>query len=101
MACARDKSPLPARIANAPELLPGLELFYSAFLDLTTCREQGYGMEGPISWLKIDDYASRCGYEGEQREDLFFFVMRMDAAYAEHRAKKASKAATPEPKRKR
>lgn len=87
-ACVRDRTPLPARIANAPELFLGNELYYAAFLDLTSCRTQGYGTEGPISWLTIDEYADRRGIEGEQREDLFHHVSFMDAAYLEFKAKK-------------
>lgn len=77
-ACIRDRMPLPERIANAPALFLGLELYYGAFADLNTCRA-----EGPISWLTIDEYAQRRGLCGEQKEDLFFFVREMDNAYLE------------------
>lgn len=59
-----------------------------AFLDLTTCRGQGYGTEGPISWLTIDEYAERNGIEGEQREDLFYHTQKLDASYLEFKGKK-------------
>lgn len=80
--------PLPERIANAPELYLGLELYYAAFMDLTTCRGQGYGTEGPISWLVIAEYADRNEIEGEQREDLFYHIQHLDAAYLEFKGKK-------------
>jgi hypothetical protein len=86
--CARDKTPLPARIANAPELLLGLDLYYLAFFDLTSCRSLGYGIEGPITWLTVDEYADRIGLEGDQREDLHFHISRMDKTYLDFRAKK-------------
>lgn len=98
-ACARERRPPPARIANAPDLLPGLELFYLAFMDLTSCRGQGYGTEGPISWLTIDDYAARCGYLGEQREDLIYHMQRMDAEYLKYKTKKLEAANKPAPKK--
>lgn len=86
--CARDRMPLPARIANSPELLQGLELYYLAFLDLTTCRGQGYGTEGPISWLTIDEYARRMYFDDEQREELIYHIQRLDSVYLQHKARK-------------
>lgn len=66
----------------------GLELYYRAFMDLTTCRGQGYGTEGPISWLAIRDYAESQGIDGEQLEDLFYHISHLDAAYLEYKANK-------------
>lgn len=83
----RDRQPLPARIADAPEVFLGLELFYTAFLELTSCRPQGM-TEGPISWMTIAEYADRKQLEGAQREDLFYFIPYLDAVYLEHKAKK-------------
>lgn len=86
--CYRQRLPLPARIANAPELLVGLEFYYVSFLNLTTCRGQGYGTEGPVDWLAIDEYADRNEIDGEQREDLHYHIQKMDAAYLEFKGKK-------------
>lgn len=72
----------------------GLELFYMAFMDLTSCRGQSYGSEGPIGWLSINDYCRVHGIIGEQREDLIYHVQRLDAAYLEHKTMKL-KAAQP------
>jgi hypothetical protein len=44
--------------------------------------------EGPISWMTIAEYADRKQIEGEQREDLFYFVAYLDAVYLDHKAKK-------------
>lgn len=82
------RMPLPDRIANAPELLLGLELYYKAFLDLTTCRGQGYGTEGPIGWLSIKGYADAHELSMEQQEDLFHHIQHMDAAYLKFKADK-------------
>lgn len=82
--------PLPDTIANAPELGPGLDFFYMAFLDLTSCRELGHAV-GPISWLTIQRYAEVYEVEGEQREDLFYYVQGMDDAYLKRAAAKAKK----------
>ena len=90
--CVRQGLPLPDRIANAPELLLGLDFFYSAFMDLTTCRGTGYGTEGPISWLSILDWANEYGVEGEQREDLFYHIQKLDEVYLTFKAKKLKNA---------
>jgi hypothetical protein len=86
--CARERQPLPQRIANAPELFIGLEFFYVAFLDLSSCRAI---MEGPISWLAIDDYAIRRGLEEEQREDLLFHIPKMDRVFLDFHSEKRKK----------
>lgn len=83
LACARDRTPVPMRIQNAPELMIGLEIYYVAFLNLTTCRT-----DGVISWKIIDDYADRIGFSEEQREDLFYFIPYLDAVYQNHREAK-------------
>lgn len=88
--CIRDGVPFPDTIANAPELGPGLDFFYMAFLDLTSCRELGHAV-GPISWLTIQRYSEVYEVEGEQREDLFYHVQRMDEAYLKWSAAKAKK----------
>lgn len=76
------------KIRNAPELLLGLELFYTAFMDLTSSRELGYG-EGPIRWKTILDYCEKHEIEGEQQEDVFYHVQHLDSAYLDWRAKKS------------
>lgn len=83
--------PIPEKIKNAPELHVGLDLFYLAFLDLNGCRSLGYGMVGPIDWLTINTYCEVYGLVGEQREDMFFFVSKMDAAYQEFSRSKQPK----------
>lgn len=85
--CVRMRSPYPDAIANAPELHPGLNLFYTAFLDLTSCRTLGYS-QGPIPWLAIDHYCQANEIEGEQREDVFYHVAHLDKAYLDWSSKK-------------
>lgn len=84
----RDRQPLPERIQNAPELYLGLEMYYLAFLDLTSCRAAGYGTEGPISWMTIEEYADRKEIYGSQREDLHYYISNMDASYLEFKSTK-------------
>lgn len=82
----RDGGIMPKRIAEAPELRIGLELYYSAFMDLCTSR-QGFG-DGPISWSTVNEYAKAYGLDDEQSEYLQFYISRMDIAYMQHVNKK-------------
>lgn len=75
------KLALPAKIANAPELFLGLELFYLAFLCLTTCRGSGGNGEGVISWLAIKEYCQWNEVTGEQQDEMFYHIQRMDSTY--------------------
>lgn len=88
--CAQLKLPIPDAIANAPILTEGLELYFMAFLDLTTCRSYGTG-EGPIPWTAIRDWAAYNGLSAYQTDDLFYMVREMDNAYLDYRAKQQTK----------
>lgn len=85
--CLRERLPFPQAIANAPDLWMGLELFFSAFLDLDRDRPSGWTMR-PIPWTVIIDYAQAYNIVDEQREDLLYFVRAMDKAYMAYVAKK-------------
>src|ERR1044072_7269808 len=74
----RAGQPIPERIANAPGLHIGLELFFNAYVDLDSERQAGFGV-GPIPWCSIAEYARAYDFDEETTEDLFFFVKRMDA----------------------
>lgn len=86
----RQGLPLPDSLENAPELFIGLNLFYSAFFDLHGCRQLGNAL-GPIDWITIDRYCERYEIEGEQYEDMHFFLGRMDYAYLERERNKTTK----------
>jgi hypothetical protein len=85
--CLREGLALPDRIANAPELLPGLELFYLGFVELTDSRQLGMGL-GPIPWKVIHDYCEALELDEEQTEAMHHHLREMDAAYLEHHRKK-------------
>jgi len=91
------RMPLPKTIENAPVLLPGLDLFYVAFMDLTTCRSVGFG-EGPIPWDKTSEWCDRNDLDDEQREDMHFHITRLDTVYLKHRGKQAHKPTTKDAK---
>lgn len=97
--CARQKLPLPKKIRDAPELHLGLEFYFSAFFDLTTCRPGGMGMY-PIPWKEILRYGLFFQLSFDQMEDLFFFMRRMDEAWITYFEKKQNKE-KPKPKQTR
>ena len=91
----RDGTALPKRIANAPTLHLGLELYYNAFWELSTCRSTGWGL-GPIPWLAMREYALVYELTEDQEEDLYYFIREMDNAYvAYHNKDKPGKGKKP------
>lgn len=76
---ANNNQPLPERILNKPQLHKGLTLFLEAFYELSSDRQTGLGV-GYIPFTAIKSYADEYGFEGEQREDLFYFVREIDKA---------------------
>lgn len=86
----RDGQPLPDKIANAPRLGRGLDLYYIAFQDLSSCRNVGMAV-GPIPWTAIKLYCDEHKIKGEQRDDVFFLVAALDEAYREHVQKDSDK----------
>lgn len=79
----------------------GLELFYNAFMDLTSCRGTGYGTEGPIPWTAVRQWARERELDEEQAEDLEYHIPQMDEVYLKHKAKKLAAATKPPPTTKR
>lgn len=84
----RNRLPIPEKIANAPELLPGLELYFEGFKALTSCRNAAYMSEGPIPWTAMRDYCTEYGFDGEQREYFYHLIAVMDLVYLKHKTAK-------------
>ena len=84
----RSGLPLPDRIQNAPSILPGLELYYIGFLDLTSSRSLGGFGIGPIPWLAIEQYSQVMELDEDQRFAMHHHVAEMDKAYIRHMQKK-------------
>lgn len=82
--------PIPAKIANAPELLPGLEIYMAAFHDLESERIQGIDL-GPIPRSAIVSYARELDMGEEDFEDLYHHVRSLDIFFLKWQAKKANK----------
>lgn len=51
-----------------------------AFWELSTCRQHGMGA-GPIPWLAVREYCKYMEIEGEQMDDMFFLIRKMDDEY--------------------
>lgn len=79
---------LPDKIANAPEILEGLAIYWYAFIDLTSCRHPGFNGPGPIPWDSINQWAIRYGLDDEEDFDrLAAIIQEMDSAYLKQVAK--------------
>lgn len=87
----RLRRPIPKKMQDAPELMLGLELYFSAFLDLNTERDIGMG-EGPIPWGSINRWAGAMELSEEQTMDLHHHVVHLDTAYRKYHTKKGKKA---------
>lgn len=74
------RQPLPDRIANAPELYEGLQLYLQAFFDLDSERSHGMGIT-MIPWQSINYYAMAYEFTDDQKEDLMYFIRKMDVAH--------------------
>lgn len=78
---------LPDKIKGAPEILPGLEIYYEAFTELSACRQSGMGI-GAIPWTALDRWAERYGLTEEEFERLAIYIRMMDAEYIKYVSKK-------------
>jgi hypothetical protein len=87
----RNNRPIPERIANAPELLPGLEIYLQAFFDLDSERSHAMGPTA-IPWTSIVNYARAFDFDEEQTEDLIYLIKRMDAENLKEVSKKQKEA---------
>lgn len=82
------KEKIPERIANAPEITLGLELYMNAFYALTSCRGSLYASEGPIPWLAMRDYCEDFDIRGEDRRIFIYLMTALDQTYLKYKAKK-------------
>jgi len=76
---------LPPKIANAPTLLLGSDLWMDAFYELSSERQVGL-MLGPIPWSSVRRWGQCFNLDEEQLEDLHWYMSRLDAAFLKHSA---------------
>jgi hypothetical protein len=78
--------PLPKAVMEAQEVHEGLEIYWEAFVDLSTCRG-GMG-DGPIPWNQAAIYADRLEMDDEEFDDFWFYISQMDDAWLDYQARK-------------
>lgn len=84
--CYRSGLPLPQRIQNAPQLLPGLEFFLSAWVELSPDRPVAMS-EGFIPMASMVAFSKLYELSQEETKELIFFVRELDKVYIEKRQK--------------
>lgn len=78
---------MPERIANAPELYLGLQLYLQAFFDLDSERSHSMGVT-MIPWSAIKDYSTAYDFDEEQSESLLYLIRQIDIAHTKRIASK-------------
>ena len=86
----RFKEPLPVRMQNKPDLYFGNALFLNAWFDLDQERER----PSRITRTMCFQYALDYDFELDQRDDLYYYVIGMDAEFLTWWRKKQPKQRT-------
>lgn len=77
---------------EAPEILPGLDIYMEAFLELTAHRGSGAGGPNAISFTDLDTWARRNDFNTEEEfATLGLYIRHLDGVYLKHVASKAKK----------
>lgn len=84
----RTGQPIPDRIANAPNLTLGLELYFQAFFDLDSERGIGFGAVSRIPFSSIVEYCRAYDFSMDEMEDLIRIIRDMDLAYIHYFSEK-------------
>ncbi len=85
--------PLPASVANAPELLPGLGLYFEIFRVLSKTRQISMSGVGSIPYPALASYLDDNDFHGWEREKAMELVIRMDEAFTVEIDRQRSKSA--------
>ncbi len=86
--CIRTGWDLPEKIANAPSLYPGLELYYVGFMNLMSSRQTGFG-PGPLWWTTIQEYCNIQNLDEDQADAMHVHLKAMDLVYLKQAVKKS------------
>lgn len=80
---------IPKQIAEAPELMIGLDFFIMAFHQLSGDRQIGMGL-GPIPYSSIHDFARINGLDpGAETQEFFHHIRQLDAEFLDYHTKKS------------
>lgn len=86
----KSRMPVPDKFKNAPDLLPGVELYFTGYLELASfaglprARRQ-------IVWADVRAYALDHGFDEEQRFIWFECVAALDREWLGWEAKKRTR----------
>lgn len=84
----QQRKALPDKIANAPMIEIGLEMYWEAFLILCSERVQ----DGAIPWRAMQAYALEIGIEDvDDRQEFYFVMCEMDRKFIDMCDKKRTK----------
>lgn len=83
----KQRAPIPEALLNAPELFPGSQFYYDAFLKLSSCRIDGMGM-GRIPWTALNEFCKSFRMSAESRDSLWSIIQEMDAVYRDYAERK-------------
>lgn len=82
---------VPNKIANAPSLCLGLQIYLDAWFDLNSCRPAGMN-EGPIPWTQVEDYGRSMELSQDTLDDLHHHIREMDMEYFSFKKRKQGNA---------
>lgn len=74
---------IPDEIQNAPALRFELEFYWDSFWELIDERDNSFDI-GMIKRQTIVDYANEYNLPIEQKDDLIFYIKRMDNAFVKY-----------------
>lgn len=87
--------PLPDWAEGEPPVYPGDDFLLTAFYHLSSCRQHGEGIPGPIPWDRIIQYSDRAELDEENTSYFIHIVREMDVGYLKwYERKLAAKTAT-------
>lgn len=93
----RFREPLPKRIENKPDLFLGSALYLNAWFELDTERDRTKYQR--INRSMCFGYAQDYELSEEQRDDLWFFIQKMDSEFLEWWIKRQPKPREPKVKK--
>lgn len=69
----------------------GAGLYWNGFQQLSTCRQLGFGGEGPIPWTAVRLYCEHLQLTPDEVDDFESIIESLDHKYLEMSAEKAKK----------
>lgn len=90
---------MPDALKRKPNLTSPLRDYFEAYLALQSSRQSGYGAEQPISFLEIDRYADRMGFN-EDFKFFYYVIQNMDKVSREFSEKRRKQQAASKPSKK-